>query len=399
MRRNFILILMGLSMVVVLGVVLLLILVLAARDSETSSNTAPASTSITVGVILSDPAVTYGWGDVTVGGDYAEAQINGHRVIVLDNVNAAARPGLTLEQVVSTMVENGARYFFLAPRDFGEDATERIAQRYDDRVFILNLSTRRDVERLLDTLSATQADPRRLAAQPETVPEPASASDTTTTDSQRTNGGVVILSVLVLGTIVIGAALTQWWKNISVRSSGKTKRGRAGAGVHARGLALEQAAKERATDFAAEGLPAPLVREFSTYVNGDRHFDESFSIELPDGAFLGECGVSIAAKVNRYHPDYPTAFEVWMFDKNDIRTVNAIIASEHATRDRHLREKLDGKGQFVQAEPDVVTRLETKTLTLRARLLEMQYGFSDTLPQRSFFEHIVLEIAVWQKPA
>jgi hypothetical protein len=398
MRRSSVLIML-LLLIFVLLIPIVVILALITPASETSNSTASAVTPITVGVILPDAAAAYGWGDVTVGGDYVEAQINGHRVIVLDNVNAAARPGLTLEQVVSTMVENGARYFFLAPRDFGEDATERIAQRYDDRVFILNLSTRRDVERLLDTLSTTQADPRRLAAQPDTVPEPASASDTTTTDRQRTNGGVVILSVLVLGTIVVGAALAQWWKNISVRSSGKTKRGRAGTGAHARGLALEQAAKGRATDFAAEGLPEPLVREFSTYVSGDRHFDESFSIELPDGAFLGECGVSIAAKVSQYHPDYPTAFEVWMFDKDDIRTVNAIIASEHATRDRHLRAKLDGKGQFVQAEPDVVTKLETKTLTLRVRLLEMQYGFSDTLPQRSFFEHIVLEIAVWQKPA
>ena len=36
-------------------------------------------------------------------------------------------------------------------------------------------------------------------------------------------------------------------------------------------------------------------------------------------------------------------------------------------------------------------------VSVQARVLDMQYGFSDTLPQRSFFEHLVVEFAVWQK--
>ena len=398
MQRNSVLILMFLLIVVLLFPIVV-IFALIGPASETSNSTASAVTPITVGVILPDAAAAYGWADVTVGGDYAEAQIDGHRVIVLDNVNAAARPGVTLELVVSTMVENGARYFFLAPRDFGEDETERIAQRYEDRVFILNLSTRRDVERLLDTLSTTQADPRRLASLPETVSEPAAASDTTTTEDKRSTGGAVILAVVVLGTIMIGAALAQWWKNISVGPGGKTKRRRAGTGAHARGLALEEAAKGRATNFAAEGLPEPLVRKFSTYVSGDPHFDESFSIETASGAFLGECGVGVSEPISKYHRDRPAAFEVWMFDKNDIHTVTVVLASEYAARNREIAGKLAPKGTVIAAEPDAVTRLETDTLTLRVRVLEMQYGFSDTLPQRSFFEQMVIEIAVWQKLA
>jgi hypothetical protein len=35
-------------------------------------------------------------------------------------------------------------------------------------------------------------------------------------------------------------------------------------------------------------------------------------------------------------------------------------------------------------------------LRLRARVLDVQYGFADTLPMGSFFDHLAVEIAVWQ---
>ena len=79
------------------------------------------------------------------------------------------------------------------------------------------------------------------------------------------------------------------------------------------------------------------------------------------------------------------------------RTVTHVLLSEHAFDDKALQAKLQTKGELLLAEPDMITTLETKTLRVQVRVLDMQYGFSDTLPPRSFFEHLVVEIAVWQK--
>jgi hypothetical protein len=77
--------------------------------------------------------------------------------------------------------------------------------------------------------------------------------------------------------------------------------------------------------------------------------------------------------------------------------VSAVLMSEHAYDDPTLKTRLQSKGDLVLTEQDAAAMLETKTLRAQVRVLDMQYGFSDTLPPRSFFEHIVVEIAAWQK--
>jgi hypothetical protein len=176
---------------------------------------------------------------------------------------------------------------------------------------------------------------------------------------------------------------------------GKRKRRRP-PDVHARALKIEQAARKRATHFPASNGPRPVIHQVSTYVYGDRHYDESFGIELADNTYLGECGMSIATPVNRYDRDKVAAFEVWLFDKQDIHTQAAVLASRHAHGDPAERAKLARKGEVLPAEVDAVVVLETKTLRLRARVLAGGYGFADTLPSDSFFDHLVVEIAVWQ---
>jgi hypothetical protein len=205
--------------------------------------------------------------------------------------------------------------------------------------------------------------------------------------------------LVVLGLIMLGAtwALTSWWKGFRIlpeTRSGKKKR--RAAGVHGKAMAIEEIARGRATNFAVLGEAPPLVHEFSTYVHGDTHFDESFAIEL-NGAFLGQCGMGPSEAVNRYDREKTAAFEVWLFDKNDVRTTTVVLLSEHTYDNESLKAKLQTKGELLLAEPDAVTVLETKTLRVQARVLDMQYGFSDTLPQRSFFEHLVVEFAAWKK--
>ena len=87
------------------------------------------------------------------------------------------------------------------------------------------------------------------------------------------------------------------------------------------------------TDYVAQGAAPPVAQYVTTYVIGDDLFDDSFSIDSPSGEFLGECGVGISETIGVGDPKKVTAFEVWMFDKNDIRTVTKVIMSEHAFRD------------------------------------------------------------------
>ncbi len=70
--------------------------------------------------------------------------------------------------------------------------------------------------------------------------------------------------------------------------------------------------------------------------------------------------------------------------------------SSHTFRDDAARERLSAKGEPVLSSPGVETVLETETLQMVARVVEMQYG-EGALPEESFFERVTLELAVWSK--
>ncbi|MFN8418400.1 MAG: hypothetical protein U0528_04010 [Anaerolineae bacterium] len=142
----------------------------------------------------------------------------------------------------------------------------------------------------------------------------------------------------------------------------------------------------------------PVSKFMSTYVMGDDLYDDSFSIELPSGEFLGETGGGISKTIGVGDPKKVTAIEVWVFDKNDIRTVTKVFMSEHAFNDAALKAELATKGEAVLATPGGIALLETQTLIVQARIIDMAYG-SGALPTNSFFERMSVEISAWQKKA
>ncbi|MBN1316319.1 MAG: hypothetical protein JXA42_12650 [Anaerolineales bacterium] len=153
-----------------------------------------------------------------------------------------------------------------------------------------------------------------------------------------------------------------------------------------------------ATTVAAPSRTIPLA-QFPTEFNiGHDTYDDSFSIETATGEFLGECGVGISESIGVDEPKKVTAFEVWLFDKNDIRTVTKVIMSDHAYHDDALRAKLAPKGEAVLAIQDETIVLETASLIINARIVEMEYGSDETAPD-SFFERLVVELAAWAKEA
>lgn len=146
----------------------------------------------------------------------------------------------------------------------------------------------------------------------------------------------------------------------------------------------------------AEGQEPPIVQYLTTYNLGNDLYDDSFSIDSPSGEFLGECGVGISDTIGVGDPKKVTAFEVWLFDKNDIQTVTKVVMSQHAFNDPAISQRLASKGEPVLAEPGKHIVLETATLQLEARVVNMNYG-QGALPAGSFFEQVTLELAVWPK--
>ena len=87
-----------------------------------------------------------------------------------------------------------------------------------------------------------------------------------------------------------------------------------------------------------------MAQFMASYKLGDDLFDDSFSIDFPAGEFLGECGVGISETIGVGDPKKVTAFEVWLFDKNDIQTVTKVLMSAHAFLDEATRLRLACQG-------------------------------------------------------
>jgi hypothetical protein len=149
-------------------------------------------------------------------------------------------------------------------------------------------------------------------------------------------------------------------------------------------------------EYTATQDEPPLAQFMTTYQIGNDLFDDSFSVDSPSGEFLGECGVGISETIGVGEPKKVTAFEVWLFDKNDIQTVTTVLMSKNAFEDDATRQRLSAKGEPIQAEPSRELILETATLRLEARVVDMSYG-SGGLPPESFFDRITLELVAWPK--
>jgi hypothetical protein len=161
-------------------------------------------------------------------------------------------------------------------------------------------------------------------------------------------------------------------------------------------LAAEHSRSVEKTDYSATGEQPPVAQYVTTYVLGDDLFDDSFSIDAPSGEFLGECGVGISETVGVGDPKKVAAFEVWMFDKNDIQTVTKVLMSAHAFADPAFRTKLEPKGELVQIDPHKQVVLETQTLQMIATISDMAYG-QGALPDGSYFDRVTMELAIWSK--
>jgi hypothetical protein len=199
-----------------------------------------------------------------------------------------------------------------------------------------------------------------LESPPET-PQPREDQPTSPTSNRlvRAVGIVFFLGLLAAGVLLL---LSQMQKREAVR--------RRRAGLH---VAPVEDAEESQPSVVAPPVEGTLAHFVSTYGLGDEGYDVSSSVHSVDGEFIGEFGISALEDLPMAEPGRVAAFEVWLFDKDDVRTETKLILSDLAFGDNSFRDRLVGKGEIVQAEPGEVITLETANLHLDATVTELAY--------------------------
>lgn len=135
----------------------------------------------------------------------------------------------------------------------------------------------------------------------------------------------------------------------------------------------------------------------ATYKFGEDNYDTSFTLETARGEFLGETGMGTSETIGEGKPDKVTAFDIWLFDKTDVRTVTQILMSEAAFNDQATRQRLATKGELVLAEKGKHVRLETATLAVDAEIVDLVYASTPGLPPNSHFQKLIVEMVPSQK--
>lgn len=94
-----------------------------------------AAQDFTIGLILVGPYNDKGYSQAQYeGGKYVEANM-GAKLVYLDKVNPADRPGLTIPQVVDDLIEKGADLIFAGSDDMKDGILEAAAQ-HPDKTFV-----------------------------------------------------------------------------------------------------------------------------------------------------------------------------------------------------------------------------------------------------------------------
>jgi hypothetical protein len=215
----------------------------------------------------------------------------------------------------------------------------------------------------------------------QTTPVPGATAAVVTPPTEEKGGfpWLLLIALMCLITLGVGAALLYFL----TRGSGSPKP-RAVAPVETMPMTTYAPGEE------------PIAQFMATYRSGDDLFDDSFSIDSPQGEFMGECGVGISETIGVGDPKKVAAFEVWLFDKNDIQTVTKVLMSAHTFADEAARQRMAAKGEPSLAEIGGEVILETQALQLVARVADMKYG-EGALPAESFFDQFTIELAIWKR--
>ena len=235
--------------------------------------------------------------------------------------------------------------------------------------------------------SPAQGEPTATSGQTASASTPVPGATPSTSTSNKSSSSFLLLGLLCLVTLAVGAAAFYLFVL-------KPRKGVGGGGFSGKTYPVN--GDSPSPGLATEGGVTPTAQFITTYMIGDDLYDDSFSIDSPSGEFLGECGVGISEALAPGEPKRVTAFEVWLFDKNDIQTVTKMLMSKYAYNDPAIRQRLMAKGELLPVQPGQRILLETASLTLEAHVVDTNY-IQGTSPAESAFDRLTLELSVWQK--
>ncbi|MBQ6343015.1 MAG: hypothetical protein IJI41_07835 [Anaerolineaceae bacterium] len=138
-----------------------------------------------------------------------------------------------------------------------------------------------------------------------------------------------------------------------------------------------------------------LIHYQSQYRIGNDMYDEVFSIDQGD-VFRGECGIGIGETLNNTEPKAVTAFEVWLFDKDDIHTATWYLMSDFALDNDGIRQRLEQRGKCDRIRRGDLYTLETETLIVEIKILELEYG-NEMEEKNSYFNNVVFDVIAKEK--
>lgn len=138
----------------------------------------------------------------------------------------------------------------------------------------------------------------------------------------------------------------------------------------------------------------PLIHCQTIYKLGDDFFDETFSLDEGD-KFIGECGIGIAETINNTDPKAVTAFEIWLFDREDSQTPTHFLLSDYAYNNDELLERLKNKGRFDLIERNRDYEVKAQNLRMIVTIKDMEYG-TESSDKKSYFNKVTFDVQVWK---
>ncbi len=149
-------------------------------------------------------------------------------------------------------------------------------------------------------------------------------------------------------------------------------------------------------DFKVMTREVPIFQGIFTYVMGDAGFERSLSLRDPIGALAGEMGVSIARSINLGGIIQAQAIDLWLFDKEDVKTPTLTFVSPRGSSDSAFRESLRRRGEITPitagGRHSITTQaLQMEVIVVDVHLLDVDPG------QPEVIKSLVLEAAVWQR--
>jgi hypothetical protein len=142
-----------------------------------------------------------------------------------------------------------------------------------------------------------------------------------------------------------------------------------------------------------------LVGTFqAVYDHGDEQFEESFDLSTSEG-FLGDCGTTVAERLNVASPAPVVALLVWVFDREDLNSANKLLLSPLAFYgNKAMRDKLTSQyGQQALVEVKEGT-FEIRTTALRTEIevRNLQLAELENIPG-GYFQHVELTFRVYYR--